>query len=147
MSIIVSNCHHCDKQQFQTLSCVHYTIFSVIKLDLFIRALVLDRILALKKNYAYASVHLEINCYFQYSIHVQVFFTDVNIHLATSNTSGDVSTSILRFGIAVDGVQLSNNDTSTNSTTTRVRRDVSSDAVEFEVELSVSKVNIHCTAQ
>ena len=100
-----------------------------------------------EKNYAYASVHLEINCYFQYSIHVQVFFTDVNIHLATSNTSGDVSTSILRFGIAVDGVQLSNNDTSTNSTTTRVRRDVSSDAVGFEVELSVSKVNIHCTAQ
>ena len=24
---------HCDKQQFQTLSCVHYTIFSVLKLD------------------------------------------------------------------------------------------------------------------
>ena len=55
MSIIVSNCHHCDKLQFQTLSCVHYTIFSVIKLDLFIRALLLDRILALEKNYAYVS--------------------------------------------------------------------------------------------
>ena len=46
---------HCDEQQFQTLSCVHYTIFSVVKLDLFIRALLLDRILALEKNYAYAS--------------------------------------------------------------------------------------------
>ena len=71
MSIIVSNlfvpyfgvvesvpCYesqHCDEQQFQTLSCVHYTIFSVVKLDLFIRALLLDRILALEKNYAYAS--------------------------------------------------------------------------------------------
>ena len=40
---------HCDEQQFQTLSCVHYTIFSVVKLDLFIRALLLDRILALEK--------------------------------------------------------------------------------------------------
>ena len=71
MSIIVSNCQcsckfvpyfgvvesvpryesqHCDEQQFQTLSCVHYTIFSVVKLDLFIRALLLDRILALEKK-------------------------------------------------------------------------------------------------
>ena len=47
MSIIVSNCQHCDEQQFQTLSCVHYTIFSVVKLDLFVRAL--DWILALEK--------------------------------------------------------------------------------------------------
>ena len=39
MSIIVTNCQHCDEQQFQTLSCVHYTIFSVVKLDLFIRAM------------------------------------------------------------------------------------------------------------
>ena len=45
MSIIVSNCQHCDEQQFQTLSCVDYTIFSVVKLDL----LLLDRILALEK--------------------------------------------------------------------------------------------------
>ena len=29
MSIIVSNCQHCDEQQFQTLSCVHYPIFIV----------------------------------------------------------------------------------------------------------------------
>ena len=49
MSIIVSNCQHCDAQQFQTLSCVHCTILSVVKLDLFIRALLLDRILALKE--------------------------------------------------------------------------------------------------
>ena len=49
MSIIVSNCQHCYEQQFQTLSCVHYTIFSVAKLGLFIRALLLDRILALEK--------------------------------------------------------------------------------------------------
>ena len=55
MSIIVCNCQHCNEQQFQTLSCVHYTIFSVVKLDLFMRVLLLDRILALEKNYAYAS--------------------------------------------------------------------------------------------
>ena len=61
MSIIVSNCHHCDKQQFQTLSCVHYTIFSVIKLDLFIRALLLDRILTLEKTTRTPRVHLVIN--------------------------------------------------------------------------------------
>ena len=50
MSIIISNCQHCDEQQFQTLACVHYTIFSVGKLDLFIRALLPDRILALEKK-------------------------------------------------------------------------------------------------
>ena len=57
MSIIVSNCQHGDEQQFQTLSCltVHYTIFLQVKLHLFIRALLLDLILALKKNYPYAS--------------------------------------------------------------------------------------------
>ena len=32
MSIIVSNCQHCDEQQFQTLSCVHaLDDFSVVK--------------------------------------------------------------------------------------------------------------------
>ena len=43
---------HCDEQQFQTLSCAHYTIFSIIliKLDLVIQALLLDYILALKKR-------------------------------------------------------------------------------------------------
>ena len=48
---------HCNEQQFQTLSCVHYTIFSVIKLDLFIRALLLDRILALEKTTRTPRVH------------------------------------------------------------------------------------------
>ena len=58
MPIIVCNCQHCDEQQFQTLSCVHYTISSVVKLDLFIRALLLDRILALEKNTRTPRVHL-----------------------------------------------------------------------------------------
>ena len=58
MSIIVCNCQHCDEQLFQTLLCVHYTIFSVVKLDLFIRALLLDRILALEKNTRTPRVHL-----------------------------------------------------------------------------------------
>ena len=58
MSIIVCNCQHCDEQQFQTLSCVHYTIFSVVKLDLCIRALLLDRILALEKTKRTPCVHL-----------------------------------------------------------------------------------------
>ena len=47
MSIIVSNCQHCDEQQFEKLSWVHITIFSVEKLGLFIRQLILDCILAL----------------------------------------------------------------------------------------------------
>ena len=46
---------------FQTLSCVHYTIFLIIKLDLFIRALLLDRILALEKIIRAPRVHLVIN--------------------------------------------------------------------------------------
>ena len=60
MSIIVCNCQHCDEQQFQTLSCVHYTIFSVLTLDLFIRALLVDRILALEKTTRTPRVHLVI---------------------------------------------------------------------------------------
>ena len=62
MSIIVCNCQHCDEQQFQTLSCVHYTIFSVVKLDLFIRALLLDRILPLEKTTRTPRVHLVCVC-------------------------------------------------------------------------------------
>ena len=50
MSIIVSNCQHCDEQQFRTLSCVHCTTFSVVESDLFMRALLLDRILVIEKN-------------------------------------------------------------------------------------------------
>ena len=46
MSMIVSSCQHCN-EQFQTLSCVHYTIFSVVKL--FMRVLLLDHIFVLKK--------------------------------------------------------------------------------------------------
>ena len=63
MSIIVFNYQHYDEQQFQTLSCVHYTIFSVVKLDLFIRALLLDRILALEKTTSTLRVHLVKNAY------------------------------------------------------------------------------------
>ena len=63
MSIIVSNCQHCDKQQFQTLPCVHYTIFSIIKLNLFIRAdLLLDQILFLEDTTRTLRVHLVIAC-------------------------------------------------------------------------------------
>ena len=39
-------------------SCAPYTIFSVVKLDLCIRALLLDHILALKKNTRTLRVHL-----------------------------------------------------------------------------------------
>ena len=60
MSIIVSNWQHCDEQQFRTLSCVHYTIFSVVKSDLFIRALLLDRILVTEKTTRTPRVHLVI---------------------------------------------------------------------------------------
>ena len=58
MSIIVSNCQHCDEQQFLTLSFVHYTIFSVVKLDLFIRALLLDHILAMEKTTRTPRIHI-----------------------------------------------------------------------------------------
>ena len=50
MSITVSNCQHCDKQQFRTMSWVHYTIFSVANLDLFMRALLLDEILTMENK-------------------------------------------------------------------------------------------------
>ena len=68
--IIALNCQHCDEQQFQTLSCVRYTIFSVVKLDLFIRALLLDSILALEKTTRTPRVHLVINepCNFSSSV-------------------------------------------------------------------------------
>ena len=56
MSIIVSDCQHCDEQQFQTLSCGHYTIFSVAKLDVFIR--VLGDILAPEKTTRTSRVYL-----------------------------------------------------------------------------------------
>ena len=60
MSIIVSNCQHCDEQQFRTLSCVHYTIFTVVKSDLFIRALLLDRILVTEETTRTTRVHIVI---------------------------------------------------------------------------------------
>ena len=50
MPMIVSICEHCDEQQFQSLSCVLFTIFSLVKLDLYIRAPLLDDILSRKKN-------------------------------------------------------------------------------------------------
>ena len=56
--MIVSICQHCDEQQFQTLSCVYYMIFSVEKLDLFLRALSRDHILALKRYTHTLCVHL-----------------------------------------------------------------------------------------
>ena len=58
MSVIVTSCQHCDEQQFQTLSCVHDTIFSLVNLDLFIHALTLNHILALKKTTRMPRVHL-----------------------------------------------------------------------------------------
>ena len=63
MPMTVSSCQHCDEQQFQTLSCVHYTIFSVVKLDLFIPALLLDHILALKKHTHTPRVYLVLNTF------------------------------------------------------------------------------------
>ena len=60
MSISVSIYQHCDKQQFPTLSWVHYTIFSVAKLDLFMRSLLLDGILAMEKAARTPLVHLAI---------------------------------------------------------------------------------------
>ena len=59
MPIIVSSYQYCNEQQFQTLLC------AVTKLDLIIKALLLDNILALGQKYAYASrasyFYIEIN--------------------------------------------------------------------------------------
>ena len=48
MPIIVLNCQHCDEQQFQTFMCT-LPDYPVVKLDLFIRALLLDHNLTLEK--------------------------------------------------------------------------------------------------
>ena len=69
MSIIVSNCQHCDEQQFGTLSCVHYTICSVVKSDIFIRALLLDRNLVTEKTTRTPRVHLLYVIHHVYVIH------------------------------------------------------------------------------
>ena len=61
MSMIVSSCQHCDEQQFQSLSCVHYSIFSVVKLDLFIRALTRENTLALEKTTRTPRILIEIS--------------------------------------------------------------------------------------
>ena len=54
MSIILPSYQHCDEQQFK-YSHVHFTQnFPVIKIDVFIQALLLYYILALEKKYAYA---------------------------------------------------------------------------------------------
>ena len=63
--MIVSSCQHCDEQQFQILSCVYTTRFLlyVVKLDLFMRALLLDHILALENNTRMPHVHLVLKCH------------------------------------------------------------------------------------
>ena len=69
MPMIVSNCEHSDKQQFQTLSCVVPTLHDFLssrKLHLYIRALLLDNILALKKqSVRLGYILLMIECYFR----------------------------------------------------------------------------------
>ena len=61
MPMIVSGCQHFNEQHFQTLPCLYYAIFSVVKLDLCIRALSLDHTLAQKKNTHTPSVLLDIH--------------------------------------------------------------------------------------
>ena len=60
--MIVSSCQHCDEQQFQSLSYVHYSIFLVVKLDLIICALTRDHTLALEKTTRTPWVHLVLIC-------------------------------------------------------------------------------------
>ena len=50
MPMVVSSWQHCNEQQFQTLSCIHYTIFLVV-LSRFIHTSIvtIDHIIALKK--------------------------------------------------------------------------------------------------
>ena len=56
MSIIASNCQHCDEQQFQTLSCVHYVHdFLRIKVRFIHTSTVTGSHSCFRKKYAYAS--------------------------------------------------------------------------------------------
>ena len=58
MPMIVSICQHCDEQQFRnTVMCTLHNFLSS-KVDLCIRALLLDHILALKKKMRTPRVHL-----------------------------------------------------------------------------------------
>ena len=82
MSIILSSYQHYDEQQFQTLSCALYTYFTVIKLDLFIQALLLDYILALEKKYTYA---WRASCYY--------IETNIFEHFKTKYTTKSTSVS------------------------------------------------------
>ena len=40
--MIVSSCQHCDEQQFQTLSYVHYTLLSVVEVSFIHMFIILD---------------------------------------------------------------------------------------------------------
>ena len=57
-----------------SLSCVHYTIISVVKLDLFTGALLLDRVLALEETTRTPSVHLVM---YKYVYNIQIFKTQL----------------------------------------------------------------------
>ena len=63
MSIIVSNCQQCDdRNNLKHVICTLYTIFSVVSVvKLFIRVLLLNRILALEKNTLMPRVHFVTN--------------------------------------------------------------------------------------
>ena len=70
MSIVVSNCQHYDEQQFQTQSCVHYTILSVpsSKVRFIYTSTVTGSDSCSGKNYAYALVFANL-FYFIYATH------------------------------------------------------------------------------
>ena len=88
MSIIVPNCQHCDEQQFRTLACVHYTIFSVVKSDLFVRALLLDCILVTEKTTRTPCVHLVIYTNDIAAARVELWSSSTNAKYAeTSSTN------------------------------------------------------------
>ena len=82
MLMIVSSCQHFREQQLRTLSCIHYTIFSVVKLDLFIRALLLDHILVRKKIRVRLAYIL-----FQGDINRHTVINNVNKFVMSSNVS------------------------------------------------------------
>ena len=63
MSIIVSNCQHCDEQQFQTLSCVHYNDFLTNKIRFIHTSTVTGSYSCSRKDYAYAS---RTSCFLEY---------------------------------------------------------------------------------
>ena len=85
MSILVSNCQHYEEQQSRTLSLCTLPIFSVVKSNLFIQALLLDRILVTEKTTRTPRVHLVRNCCSSQCWHMDTIIGLMYMYLGANN--------------------------------------------------------------